>query len=800
MKPQLYTPIFHQSDVARQIASEQEATMEGVIRYQRMRAEAEKRGDFAALKPVERVMVGWLRELIPIIRAEQRLIKDLQHAKGRQIYGPIIARLTPERVAVAALSELMNKLLTNESAAVVGACMTVGNAVIAEMDMQMIRKDRALIRGLDKYCRSYRWPRVRWWAKRTLEDPVTARAVSIATGHFLIWSIISISAVEHNGKLIQAITHTRKNHTNAKLALHPAIYDIIEDGHEIRRYLRPRYAPMLIPPLKWSKETEGGYAKVRTPLVSGPSPAQKQAIDEADLDTIYEHLHAVNATAWRIDPTILPLAMKLYDQGGGMLGIPRRDPIPLPEPLGDRDWNDDKKRKEWKIAAHKVHKANTALKADRMNFIKTIDQARKFAGESAIYFPHQMDFRGRCYPIPLHLTHQGDDLQRAMLTFAHPRPMTDRGWWWLRVHAANCAGIDKVSYADRVAWTDRHMDAIAKTAEDIRQGGDGGEWWMEQDKPWQFLAACLALTDKKAAEHLPIQVDGSCNGSQHYAAIGRDWDAAATVNMIPRDMPADIYSDVAAKVAERVAKDAAAGIPEAQILDGHITRNIVKRPVMTSVYGVTAVGARNQVYELLDFLKTEDLERYRCSKYLANTTLKGIREVLPMASEIMDWLRQCAREVCKQGSLVRWTTPLGFPVVQHYVQASSYQVRCLGATINIWNPTLDSPPATAKQTNGMPPNWIHSIDATHMMMTAKRCHDQHITFAGVHDSYWTHAADVDQLQTITRETFVELHSEPLMDNLRAELMKWNPKADIPKPPATGELDINCVKESEYFFS
>lgn len=42
--------------------------------------------------------------------------------------------------------------------------------------------------------------------------------------------------------------------------------------------------------------------------------------------------------------------------------------------------------------------------------------------------------------------------------------------------------------------------------------------------------------------------DGSCNGLQHYAALGRDSVGAASVNLVPSDVPQDVYSSVAAQV------------------------------------------------------------------------------------------------------------------------------------------------------------------------------------------------------------------------------------------------------------
>lgn len=57
------------------------------------------------------------------------------------------------------------------------------------------------------------------------------------------------------------------------------------------------------------------------------------------------------------------------------------------------------------------------------------------------YYPYNMDFRGRVYPIPAHLNHIGSDMGRGLLVFADGKPLGARGFYWLQVHLANLSGI-----------------------------------------------------------------------------------------------------------------------------------------------------------------------------------------------------------------------------------------------------------------------------------------------------------------------------------------------------------------------
>lgn len=108
-----------------------------------------------------------------------------------------------------------------------------------------------------------------------------------------------------------------------------------------------------------------------------------------------------------------------------------------------------------------------------------------------------------------------------------------------------------------------------------------------------------SLDPTKFVSHLPTHQDGTCNGLQHYAALGGDKAGAAQVNLEPSDRPADIYTAVANAVIEEVNRDSEAGNPVAKMLQGKITRKVVKQPVMTNVYGVTFFGAKAQVKKQL---------------------------------------------------------------------------------------------------------------------------------------------------------------------------------------------------------
>ncbi len=64
-------------------------------------------------------------------------------------------------------------------------------------------------------------------------------------------------------------------------------------------------------------------------------------------------------------------------------------------------------------------------------------------------------------------------------------------------------------------------------------------------------------------------------------------------------------------------------------------------------------------------------------------------------------------------------------------------------TLRDYRNEATAPVDDRKQRNGFPPNYIHSLDSAHMMMTAMAVREAGGVFAAVHDSFWTHAATVD---------------------------------------------------------
>lgn len=175
---------------------------------------------------------------------------------------------------------------------------------------------------------------------------------------------------------------------------------------------------------------------------------------------------------------------------------------------------------------------------------------------------------------------------------------------------------------------------------------------------------------------------------------------------------------------------------------------------MTTVYGVTFIGAKKQIEKQLKEaggIPTEHL--YNCSLFLGRIVIDSIGDVFKGATAIQTWLNRSARLIAKsippgriesalqaeiakpsktgakpRGGLSRipkeqmtsvvWTTPLGLPVVQPYRKPKKRQVFTTLQTVFIVDPSIPAEVDARAQATAFPPNFIHSLDATHMMMTA----------------------------------------------------------------------------------
>ena len=172
----------------------------------------------------------------------------------------------------------------------------------------------------------------------------------------------------------------------------------------------------------------------------------------------------------------------------------------------------------------------------------------------------------------------------------------------------------------------------------------------------------------------------------------------------------------------------------------------------------------------------------------------------------MDWLRGVAKVVAANDLPISWMTPSGLPVLQSYreVLGKRYDFDIEGKRFRMRLTVEGDKLDRARQSSGISTNFVHSLDAAHMCRTVAYCLEVGVTqFAMIHDSYGTHAADADTLAYQLRRAFVDQYQGNVLEDFRSQLVSGLTEElakKIPPIPTMGNLEIEAIMDSQYFFA
>lgn len=619
--------------------------------------------------------------------------------------------------------------------------------------------------------------------------------------------------------------------------------------------------PMLCKPLPWTTPFDGGYF-LKFDIGDALVKLKKSALkfySEVDMPRVYEAVNAIQSTAWRINSRVYEVASQIASWRYIPEGLDMASSEPSDKPLRPIEADSDEPvQNAWRKAMLRWYQADNSRKGKRILVDILLGEAERYVNEEKIFFPHQLDFRGRIYPMTT-LSPQGNDLNKGLLEFAEGVPLGDQGAKWLALHGANLWGLDKKPLHERLSWVYANQEFILKVAKEPLEFLE----WANAESPWEFLAFCFEWSDymslgESYVSHMAVAFDGSCSGLQHYSAMLRDEIGATAVNLVPSDTVQDIYGIVAKKVNERLSEDAQRGTSDefkkdkegteylqkgshslaTEWLAHGVTRKVTKRSVMTLCYGSRQYGFGEQIYAdtVLPSILDNPVSFSRpkqAATYMAKLIWDSVQEVVVKAVEGMNWLQEVSallvdqKDVLGQSLPVYWVTPAGFPVRQAYpkrvlkrvrlstgegfqyaVEDLSNAQRGQNENNELWltvgeekKDALDK----RKQRQGIAPNFVHSMDASHLMLTVCACVEQGIhSFAMVHDSYGTHAGNAEILFKTVREVFVETYEQhDVLQELYEHCKNLLPESalvHLHEPPEKGNLDLAVVKQSIYAFS
>jgi DNA-directed RNA polymerase len=594
----------------------------------------------------------------------------------------------------------------------------------------------------------------------------------------------------------------------------------IREMEEQDKALCPFVLPMVVPPRPWQGVMEGGYLnpiQINSSLMK-ENPEQVQEAITGD-EPFIKAANLQQSVAYQVNGWMLEQLQFAWDKGlevGALMPREGWSVPPYPKHLAD----DHPDVTQWKFNARQIHDKNDKTRNKRIATAKLLWVARRMAKEPAIWFPMQLDFRGRYYYRPSFLNPQGSDMARALLLFANGTPITtEEEADWLRIHGANTYGYSKTSWRARLDWVHEHQLEIEAAG---RDPWGRAEFWTKADDPWQFLAFCR--TYQQFSHHgygyvcrLPVVLDCTCSGIQHYAALLRSEDMAQLVNLLPSEEPRDIYSVVLDRVLAQVRSDAEAGDPHASSwLQLQPDRSLLKPVVMTTPYSATrqAIFGFCQGWAFDRTVELYGLDGWCFKKgamaamhYMTTIVCRETAEVIGPAKKAMHWFKQVGKLAGEYDVELQWTSPSGLPVRQRYMDYRGVRIKLhhlSSVAMDLLSNHIPDGLNPKRMGNGLSPNVIHSLDASHMALSTVDAFASGVrNLGGIHDCFSTTPAEMAQLRDSVRNAFAAMYQHDWLTQITGELLQQLPdqvRCKAPPLPKLGRLDVNNVRLADYFIT
>jgi hypothetical protein len=273
---------------------------------------------------------------------------------------------------------------------------------------------------------------------------------------------------------------------------------------------------------------------------------------------------------------------------------------------------------------------------------------------------------------------------------------TFTGREYLQIDIANNFGLDKKSWQDRLEWFEEHQDHLPSMLH-------------QAEEPALFFAGVQAWEQVQKGQPIgyPISLDATSSGLQLLTVLTGDRKAAEICNVVDVGYRSDAYTTVYNNMIQQLGEDnlvpeptKLAPGPQLQILTTYvakITREDVKRSVMTALYGSTAVPKEV-------FGKGAQLEAF----------LNVMEQIAPAAWE----LNQHFLDIWNDNALSNdWVLPDNFHV---HVKVMSQDIE----TIHVLNEPIEivhKVNAPVKEGRSLGANTIHSVDGFICREMARRC-------------------------------------------------------------------------------
>lgn len=570
----------------------------------------------------------------------------------------------------------------------------------------------------------------------------------------------------------------------------------------------PQSLPMVYPPAIWGENKTGGFLTNITgnkSLVTG-SAQHKHTISLND--TTYDSLNYLNSQCLEVNSELYNY---IVNEGSYIIDYIRE--------------HDNK---------------------NYFNFLLTLDIAKTYLNQN-IYLNVNIDWRGRIYVQSFYISYQGSDLSSALVNLKKSQVMTEEGLYYLYIHGANSYNensLSKKTFEERYSWVVNNLDKIYSMDK---------EFILKAESPCVFMAFCLTMRQLKdnrnAKIKLPIFLDATCSGIQHFAAMVLDATLAEEVNLIESNTVSDLYQNMVPRINKCINAAGKSDLNFSKLGIVKLTRKEIKSIIMTKSYNVTTFGIIEQLKNNVENIKTEcisktgkkytkitynvpastisgfvNLNEYEI-KQMGNIINDNIFNHYPCLHSIYSFLTHLSKAMIELNLPIRWATPIGLKFTQSYVASKNKKISInfLGknktAVLKEW---IKDKTDARKQVQAIIPNIIHSFDASHLISIIHSLIEKNIYILPIHDCFGTHPNDMATVAMLVRYKFIELYAKKdfldtiyksVISNLEDNRIDYvkdengcivitqDRKNDkeivILPPPSLGDFDLNRIKKSKY---
>lgn len=327
--------------------------------------------------------------------------------------------------------------------------------------------------------------------------------------------------------------------------------------------------------------------------------------------------------------------------------------------------------------------------------------------------------------------------------------LTESGLRYLKIDIANAFGLDKQSYADRIAFVDEHTtnELLAKT--------------IVADSPYEYRNAVEQLSnhyDGLPVEHITY-LDCTNQALQLYAVLTSCKDTAYLCNISSGDVLTDAYGVLAIAMNDITGLD---------IFD----RNNCKKALMTTLYGKIDGEVEIVKYMIENGIEYQSLIT---DEELASAFQKAMRAIAPHAMRAMDVLQSLNHA---DVDTYYWTMPDGFKVKYDVKSTQKLEISCKTKSGVKFHFDRDVQVYKGSEFNrGMSPNVIHSVDGYVAREMVRRMTQPCVEFnryypafiTTIHDAFGTHQNNAEEMTWHYTNIMCELNDSDLLRNIMSQI-------------------------------